>query len=95
MQHLLELDDPVERLVELGAADPAEDAVEEGLGVPCAEEDADPAARRQLPPEPPHRRPLPLLVGRLAHRVGLDAPRVEPLQQEVDGLGFARPRRRR
>ena len=91
MEHLLQLDDPVERLVELGAVDPAEDAVEDRLGVPGAEEDRHPASRRQLPPEPPHRRPSPLLVGGLAHGVGLDAPGVEPLQQQVDRLRLARP----
>ena len=77
--------------VELGAADAAPGTVEEGLGIPCAEEDADPTARGQLPPEPPHRRPLLFLVGRLEHRVRLDSPRVHPLEQEVDRFGFAAP----
>ena len=90
MQHPFELDDPIDRLVQLGEGDPTEGAVEDRSGVPRPEEDPDPTPGRQRPPEPPHRRPLPLLVGGLPHGVGLDAARIQPLQQEVHRLGLAR-----
>src|SRR5262249_23576974 len=64
MEHLLQRDDPIERPVELERADASERAVDQRLGIPGAEEDADAPAGRQLAPVAPHRRMPQLVVSR-------------------------------
>lgn len=88
-EHLLEAVHLGDALVELGLADGAERAVENGLAVPRAEEDADAPLRRQPLPETPHGRPRALLVAGLVERVRDDVARVHPLVEQVDGLALA------
>ena len=90
-QHALEADDLVDALVQRGPTHLAlgERRIEDGLGVPGTEEDADPPLGRERAPEAPHARPLEFLVGWMAHPVDLDVSRVEPRGEGVHRLAPA------
>ena len=89
-EHALELDDPVERDVEVLVLDAAEDAVDDVPRVPAAEEDPHPAGGRQAAPVAPVLGPIQLFFAGLAHHVRLHSARVEPFEEEVDHLALAR-----
>ena len=86
---LLEEGDAREVGLEARVADLPGRPLQDRLGVPGAEEDPDPPARGEGPPEAPRRGAVALLVGPRAEDVRLDAARVEPLEEAVDGVPLA------
>ncbi len=89
-EHLFQALDLADVTRELAVADFAQHPVQDRIGVPAAEENADPAFRRQRAPEAPLRRALALLVGRLCEGAGDDVARIHPLVQQVDRFALAR-----
>ncbi len=88
-EHRLEPVDDRQLLFEPGVVAAAGHAVDEDVGVPGAEEDADLALRRQTEPVSPQARPRPLLVvGRIEGLVH-DFVLVEPLVQPRQRLALA------
>ena len=88
-EHGLEAADLVQALVELGLLAVLAHPLADRLGVPVVEHHADPAARRQRPPEAPHEGALGLLGGGRVEGPGLDVARIHPFVEQVDGLALA------
>src|SRR6185312_10413199 len=88
-QHPLEVPDALEAPRELAAFLVAHHALQDRIGVPGAEKDADVSLRRKLPPEAPHFGPLALELGRRPERARADMARVHPFVEEVHGLALA------
>ena len=88
-QHPLMPRDRLQPLVEGRRLQRAADAVDDRLGVPRAEQDADVTFRGQCVPEPPHRRALAGVLVRRAEGVGVDVARVHPLVEQVHRLSLA------
>src|SRR4029077_19878031 len=68
-EHFFEALDLIDALLHSRILDAAMEPVHDRYAVPGSEENADGAFGRKGPPEAPHRRSLPLFIGRMSHRV--------------------------
>ena len=90
-EHALETLSIVDRLIQTCIADASINTCLEHLAIPVAEEDADAPLGRQLAPEAPLCRPLQLLIGGRHETLYLDATRVHPFVEQLDGFALASP----
>ncbi len=89
-EHALEVHGFLERELEPVLGDPPGDAIDDEIGVPGTEQDADLSPGRQRAPISPHPRALALFIGGRAERMRQYVARIHPCVQNVDRLAFAR-----
>ena len=76
--------------VERARPDAPVGAVQQGRGIPGAEEEPEAPARRQVAPVAPELGALPFLLGQPVIGVGDDSARIEPFREQVDRFPLAR-----
>ena len=89
-EHALKPENIADMLVELPGADASGDPLDDGLGMPAAEKNADLALGRQCAPIAPDARAFILFIGGFGKSAHFNVPGIHPLTEQIDRFTLAR-----